>query len=240
MVESCQYSYFGDFSSPICCDDSSDLIFLEAAIELLGFVEPVEKTLAPSVIISAKEKIPLEIDPENVIINTSGEFEPKLHGSAQPVDEALARSVIIISEEKSPFNIEKETTQATNANQVKENRKRKKGKSKNGDEDPWLPAGWKMIEKYRKKGKLAGYVYKTYKAPGVRKSFGSKKQALEHIKNQKLDGVDSFRGDKSLEDNVREAQTAKGTPAMSIKDQVSTTLSETSATGGDARLNANT
>ncbi|XP_059280945.1 uncharacterized protein LOC132034565 [Lycium ferocissimum] len=179
------------------------------ASKLLGFAEPVEKILAPSVIISAKEKIPLEIDPENVIINRSGEVKPNLHGSAEPLDGALARSVIISFEEKSPFNIEKETTQATNANQVKEKRKRRKRKSKNGDEDPWLPAGWKMIEKYRKKGKLAGYVYKTYKAPGVRKSFRSKKQALEHIKNQKLDGVDSFRGDKSLEDNVREAQTGE-------------------------------
>ncbi|MCD7460123.1 hypothetical protein HAX54_042925 [Datura stramonium] len=73
-----------------------------------------------------------------------------------------------MEELKIPFEIEQESTQHSNKkDEVNEKNKRKRRKSNNVVDDSWLPAGWKKIERYRKNGKLAGHIDKSYKAPVV-------------------------------------------------------------------------
>ncbi|MCD7460122.1 hypothetical protein HAX54_042924 [Datura stramonium] len=105
-----------------------------------------------------------------------------------------------MEELKIPFEIEQESTQHSNKkDEVNEKNKRKRRQSSNVVDDSWLPARWKIL---RDIAKMINS--QSYRAPGVRKIFRSKKQALEYIEEQKL--TEAERGEKSLEDIIREAQ----------------------------------
>ncbi|OIT03015.1 hypothetical protein A4A49_30779 [Nicotiana attenuata] len=238
MVESFNYSDFEDCCSPIVSDVSLDPV-LEAyrearrakksKIEKADEADDAQSKPTKSVVedsqMENKEPVIISSEEKNHSQQETGQLDQETEQFVQETGQFVQET----------GQLEQETGQSSNANEEVQKKRRKRRKSSNGDDDSWLPEGWKKVETCRRNGKTAGYVDKSYKAPGVGRAFRSKKAALEYIEKQKL--AESDRANESLEDPAQGVQDGGIQTPIEINDQAITSQVETCRIdGGDAEM----